>query len=386
MITLLVDAEVFAPEPLGRRSLLIGGGEILWMGEGEPALPPGLGVERIDLGGRRLVPALIDGHAHVTGGGGEAGYGSSVPPQPAGVFAAAGVATVVGVLGTDDCVRTTGQLVNAVHGLRAAGLSAFCHTGGYHYPLTTLTGSAREDIVHVDPIIGIGEFAISDHRSSQPTPDEFRRVASEAHVAGLMTGKAGILHLHLGDGPRGLELVRRAIAETELPARVFQPTHVNRNARLFAEAIELTRSGVVIDVTASPEEGPGVGDDEVPATRAVAAILDGAVDPRRWTVSSDGGGCLPVFDAEGRIAHLDVGRPSTLPALLARLLDAGRPLEAILPGFTRNVADLLRLPRKGRIAVGADADLLALEDGSHGVRDLWARGRRLVAEGRLLVS
>ena len=64
--------------------------------------------------------------------------------------------------------------------------------------MATLTGSVRDDIVFVDPILGVGELAISDHRSSQMTLDEFLRVASDAHVAGLMTGKAGVVHLHLG--------------------------------------------------------------------------------------------------------------------------------------------------------------------------------------------
>ena len=56
---------------------------------------------------------------------------------------------------------------------------------------------------------GLGEVAISDHRSSQPTFDELARLASEVHVAGLISRKAGVMHLHLGDGERGLSLVRR---------------------------------------------------------------------------------------------------------------------------------------------------------------------------------
>ena len=87
-------------------------------------------------------------------------------------------------------------------GLREEGLSAWCYTGGYHVPATTLTGSVRSDIVNLEPVIGVGEVAISDHRSSQPSVEEILRLASEAHVAGLMTGKAGIVHFHLGDGRR----------------------------------------------------------------------------------------------------------------------------------------------------------------------------------------
>jgi beta-aspartyl-dipeptidase (metallo-type) len=82
--------------------------------------------------------------------------------------------------------------------------------------------------------------------------DELLRVAADAHVGGLLTGKAGVLHLHLGDGTRGLSLVRDALAASELPARVFHPTHVNRRKALFDEALALAKQGCTIDITAFP--------------------------------------------------------------------------------------------------------------------------------------
>ena len=202
MLTLIKNANVFAPQPLGVCHLLIGGGRILALSEDNLEAS---GAAVIDLEGRRLVPGFIDGHAHVTGGGGESGFSSRVPPVPLSNFSKAGVTSVVGVLGTDDTTRDTKSLLAQTRALREEGLGAWCHTGGYHFPPVTLTGSVRDDIVHLDPVIGVGEVAISDHRSSQPTLDELLRVASDAHVAGLITGKAGILHLHLGDGARGLE-------------------------------------------------------------------------------------------------------------------------------------------------------------------------------------
>ena len=75
---LIQNAEVYAPRALGLHSLLIGGGKILWMGLGRdlPALPAALQArtEAIDLDGARLIPGLIDGHTHLTGGGGEDGF------------------------------------------------------------------------------------------------------------------------------------------------------------------------------------------------------------------------------------------------------------------------------------------------------------------------
>ncbi len=214
LMELLRNAELYAPEPRGRAHLLIAGESVVWIGAEAPALPRALGVVERDLDGRRVIPGLIDGHVHLTGGGGEAGPETRVPPVMLSRLTGGGVTTAVGVLGTDDTVRSPAELVTTARGLIAEGLSAFCYTGGYHFPPVTVTGSVRQDIVLIDLILGVGELAISDHRSSQPSLDELLRVAADAHVGGLMSGKAGIVHLHVGDGDRGLELVRQAL-ETE---------------------------------------------------------------------------------------------------------------------------------------------------------------------------
>ncbi|CAG0908855.1 unnamed protein product, partial [Cyprideis torosa] len=246
-----------------------------------------------------------------------------------------------------------------VYGLREEGLSAWCWTGGYHLPLTTLCGSARRDIVFLEPVIGIGELAISDHRSSQPTFDEFCRLASEAHVAGLMTGKAGVLHCHLGDGQRRLELIERAIQETEIPARTFQPTHVNRNRPLFEAAIDLLKTGITIDLTAFPKgsEDPGLS-----AYDALQNLYQAGAAMSQVTVSSDGGGCMPAFDERGELCGLGYGSPETLLETLQLAWRGGEMFDSALRAMTSNVATLLRLHGKGRIAPGHDADLLVVDD------------------------
>lgn len=380
------DAEVFAPEALGRRDLLVGGGRVLWLGQGPLDLPQALRADTrvIDLAGRRLIPGLIDGHVHVTGGGGEAGFATRVPPQPLSRFSSAGVTTVLGLLGTDDVARGPRELLATLYGLREQGLNAWGYSGGYHLPPNTLTGSIRDDLVFVEALLGIGEVALSDHRSSQPTLDELLRIASETHTAGLMTGKAGIVHLHLGDGPRGLELVREALRTSELPPRVFNPTHVNRRRALFDEAVELAKHGCTVDITAFPV---AEGEDAWPAAEALRRYLASGAPADRVTISSDAGGCLPCFDHEGRMTHMDVGSAGALLATLAELTGQGMPLATALPAFTANPAKLLRLPGKGRIAVGADADLVALpDDGSDSTgaaHTVIIRGKVHVTSGRL---
>ena len=147
MLQLLKNAHVFAPDDLGIRHLLIGGGRFLCIDED---VQDYLTTSTCDLEGRRLVPGFIDGHAHLTGGGGESGFASRVPPVPLGHFTAAGVTSVIGVLGTDDTTRDTRALLATTRGLREEGLGAWCHTGGYHIPPVTLTGSVRDDIVYLD--------------------------------------------------------------------------------------------------------------------------------------------------------------------------------------------------------------------------------------------
>ncbi|MDP6520154.1 MAG: hypothetical protein QF411_09670, partial [Planctomycetota bacterium] len=241
----------------------------------------------------------------------------------------------------------------------------------------TLTGSVRGDLTHIDSILGLGELALSDFRSSQPTLDELLRLAADVQVGAMLAGKAGLLHLHLGDGPRGLDLLRAALDTSELPARLFQPTHVNRRPQLFEEALCLARRGCTIDISAFPVEQ---GDGCLSAAQAVARCLDADLPPGSFTVSSDGGGCLPTFSDAGRLLVMEVGDALGLLATIAELLESGRAPEAVLPAFTSSPADLLGLTSKGRLLPGGDADLIVLDENA-GARHVMARGEWHVFDG-----
>lgn len=351
-VVLIRRAEVYAPEALGVCDVLIAGGVIAAIGPNLSAPPSDWPVEVVDATGLRLVPGLIDVHAHITGGGGEGGAHTRVTPVAAASFLDAGVTTVIGLLGTDCTTRSIAENLACARGLEHYGLHALCYTGGYQVPPVTLTGSVRGDIVHVDRIVAVGEVAISDHRSSQPTFDELLRIASDAHVSGMMTGKAGLLHLHMGDGERGLSMVFRALDETELPPRTFHPTHCNRNRRLWEEAKELGARGGFVDVTAFPDDDSAVDD--------LVDWLSSGLDPSHLTLSTDAGGCLPTFDADGVLLSMDVGTSETLLGTLRALEARGVSLERALPFCTSSAADLFRLGGRGRVRRGAVADLVLL--------------------------
>lgn len=353
MITIIKNANVYSPSSLGLQHLVIAENKIVYMGDTLPEL--NIEHEVLDANGCELLPGFVDGHTHITGGGGEAGFSTRVPPVPLSKFTRAGVTTAVGLLGTDDTTRSTESLVAQVYALREEGFSAYCYTGGYHLPPTTLTGSVKTDIVFIEPVIGVGELAISDHRSSQPTLNELLKIASEAHVARLMTGKAGMLHLHLGDGKRGLELIRQALDTAEIPARTYNPTHINRQRFLFEEACELAKRGCWVDVTAFETGEVGFEPGE-----ALLRYMQQDLPQDKLTISSDGGGCLPDFNCDGSLRKMDFADSQSMTDIFYELIDDGQKIEDFLPFFTLNVAKLMNFHQKGRIEVGADADLIIL--------------------------
>ncbi|MEM7562047.1 MAG: beta-aspartyl-peptidase [Pseudomonadota bacterium] len=383
MFELLTNANVYAPEFLGIKQILCCAGKIVYIGDSTPHLDDMLDVNVTDLDGARLLPGLIDAHTHLAGGGGEAGASTRVPPLALSQITRAGVTSVVGLLGTDDLTKTPQNLLSQVMGLREEGLSAWCYTGGYHVPVITLTDSVRSDIVNLEPVIGVGEVAISDHRSSQPTRDEILRLASEAHVAGLMTGKAGVVHFHLGDGDRGLSLIRECLEISEIPPRVFNPTHINRNKKLFEEACQLSQQGCNVDLTAFPQDDSDQRGWS--AEEGVLRYLDGGFDSTRLTISSDGGGCLPHFDAQGQLLKMGFASCQAMADCIANLLGQGVDTSIAVSLMTRNVANLLKLQHKGQIAKGMDADLVIL-DTQNRIESVMALGRWHVKSAKQVVA
>jgi beta-aspartyl-dipeptidase (metallo-type) len=239
----------------------------------------------------------------------------------------------------------------------------------------------RSDLVLVDAVVGAGEVAVSDHRSSQPTFDELARLAAECRVGGMLGGKAGILHLHMGTGERGLELVQRIVRETEIPASQIIPTHCNRSEGLLEEALGYAAMGGRIDLTAGlGREGEGIRVEEA-VRRAVAQ----GVPLDRISVSSDANGSLPVFDEAGALVGLGIGTQGALLDTLRALVHGGVvELADACTLYTLNPARFYGLDGKGRIAPGADADLIVLDDALE-LTDVFARGRRAVAAGEVLL-
>lgn len=383
---LIRHAHIYAPEDLGVQDVLVGGEQILKIGRELP-VEAAYGVEVIEGEGKYLIPGLIDGHVHILGGGGEGGARTRTPEIMLTDITRGGVTTVVGCLGTDGCTRTMTNLLAKAKGLEEEGISTYVYTGSYQVPVRTLTNSIMDDLILLDRVIGTGEIAISDHRSSQPSREEFAKIVAETRVGGILSAKAGLVNIHMGDGEEGLSFLRYVLEHTQISPANMLPTHINRSIRLMEDGIRYARElGGYIDLTTSSD--PDFLDpDEVKASVGLKMALEAGVSPEHITFSSDGQGSLPVFHPDGSFAGLGIGRVTSLyREMRDAVLNEGVPLELALRAVTANPAALLKLERKGRIGEEMDGDLVLLDEKNWEISEVFAKGRLMISEGKVLVK
>ena len=388
MVTLIRNAKVYQPEYAGVKDILVLNGKIAAVGEKLKADFGGsVEAEELDAEGMAAVPGFIDSHEHIMGGGGEGGFATRTPEANLKDLVLNGITTVVGCIGTDSVGRDMTALLAKAHGLENEGVTTYTYTGAYQVPVPTLTGSLMKDIMMLDKVIGVGEVAISDHRSSQPSFEEFARIAADARVAGMLSGKAGIVNVHLGDSPRKLDLILKVVRDTEIPASQFLPTHVNRNAALFDECLEFAKDGGTIDFTGNEDiDYWETICDEVRVCKGIRRLLDMGISSDRFTISSDGQGSMPVFNAKGEYQGIGIGKASCLLKEVRECVQKENiPLETAVKGITSNPAAILKLNGKGHIKPGFDADICLLTEEGLKLDTVIARGRIMVEKGKQTV-
>ena len=379
-LLLIKNADVYAPKHLGRQDVLINGGKIVRIGTDLETSYGSLSVEVVDASGLVMTPGFVDQHVHVIGAGGEAGYFSRTPEMRISQIVPHGITTIVGLHGTDGTARNIEALYAKVCSLEQEGITARMLTGSFEMPSATLAGSVRRDILFVDKVIG-AKTAISDRRSSQPTRAEIEHLVAEAYTAGLVSGKRGYTHIHMGNGKRRLSMLMDIIRETELPPYLMIPTHINRDEGLFAQSIEFAKLGGIVDITSgiAPEYG---FEGTIKPSKAIRRLLEAGVDVRQITMSSDANRCMAVYDRQGNYAGLCVTTVETIHKEFCCLVkEESIPMETALQFITTSPAAAIGMyPQKGQLAVGADADLV-LMDSDLSIRKVYAMGRLAAEDG-----
>ncbi|OLS03821.1 beta-aspartyl-peptidase [Tissierella creatinophila] len=374
---LIKNVQVYSPEYIGEKDVLIVNEKISLIEDNIEKFSEKIKV--IDGKDKILTPGLIDNHVHITGGGGEGSFKTRVPEITLSKLIEGGITTAIGLMGTDSTTRSVENLVAKAKALKEEGVSVYVHTGAYSYPSPTLTGEVKKDITFLEEIIGV-KIALSDHRSSSLSEDELAHLASDARIAGMLSGKAGIVVAHMGDGEDGLGIVNRVLEKTEIPIRTIRPTHVNRKKELLMESFEYAKKGGIIDLTCGMS-------DELSPRKVIKQAKEKGVPLENITISSDGYGSFSDYDEYGNLLRIGVSSVKDLLLELTKMAkEENFDLQEALMFFTTNVAKALSLyPKKGIIKESSDADLLMLNKDIELVSVI-SKGKLMMNDSKIIVK
>lgn len=367
---LIKNANIVGEE--GLKNLLIASDKIEKIFEGDSNYPVD---EVYDAEGKTLIPGLIDQHIHITGGGGEGGFNTRVPEIGLSKLIEAGITTVVGLLGTDSETRSVENLVAKSLALTKEGIKTYSLTGSYAYPSPTITGSVKTDIVFVDQLIGV-KIAANDHRDSCLDYKELQRIGAEARVAGMISDKSGHVTIHMGGGKFYFDQINDALEHSNLPITIFRPTHVNRDKKLYEEALNFAERGGYIDLTSGMNKY--MADSKAYQLAKERNVLD------RITFSSDGFGSWSNYDEEGNLVEIGYSPVNTGMKAIREIVQSGESLEEAIKPFTSNVAKVLKLDKEvGFVKEGYFANLVLLNEDLE-IETVISQGQIMMKNGEIL--
>jgi len=382
-ILLIKNGDVYAPEHKGEKDILIINEKIFFIDQN--ILTSALNamdknIKIIDASKCIVIPGYIDQHVHINGAGGEGGPQYRTPPIQLSEFVKAGITSVVGLLGTDGFARSLKALLMKARALEQEGISTWIYTGAYQYPSPTITESILSDIILIDKVIGV-KIALSDHRASHPTVDEFIKVTSEARAGGILAGKAGVVHIHMGGEKQGLSYLFDIIRNTEIPVEQFAPTHLNKkDEEFFWQVVEFGKMGGYIDLTAGVSEEEKSSENIKPG-KAIKRLLKNGVLIEKITISSDGNGSIPKFNEKKEFVGMRIASVSSLHKEFINMVKEEKfSIEEAIHLTSTNIAKHLKLDKKGEIRAGKDADIIALDKESLKIKHVIARGKTLMED------
>lgn len=377
MFTLIKNGEVYAPDYIGEKSVLIAGDKVTKIGNIDEVALQSIGnVNVINAKGKLVLPGLIDPHVHLIGGGGEGGFATRTPELNLSDIIASGVTTLVGCLGTDGTTRHMTSLLAKARGLEEEGVSTYIYTGNYHVPTPTITETVKDDIILIDKVLGAGEIAISDSRSAQPSLHEIAKLVAEARIGGLLSAKAGVTHFHVGIGKNYLSYLHQLIDDYELPPANIYATHITRSKALIDDAIHLANKGAFVDITADQETGEWI-----------KYYHETGGNMQQLTVSSDGNGSMPKFNDKGEMIGLGIlSQKTLLKQIISAIKDYGLNISDAFKLVTVNPAKALKLESKGSLEVGKDADIILLDAENYTLNTVVAKGTIMMENEKVIVK
>jgi len=384
-IVLIKKGDIYNPQHIGQKDILLINDKIFFIDQDMAASTLNVidkNIKIIDASDCIIIPGYIDQHVHINGAGGEGGPQYRTPPVKFSEFVKAGITSVVGLLGTDGFARSLKALLMKARALDKEGITTWIYTGSYQYPSPTITGSIISDIMLIDKVIGL-KIALSDHRASHPTIEEFKRVTSEIRSGGILAGKAGVVHIHTGSEKLGLNYLFDIIENTDIPIEQFSPTHLGRDEESLKNDIKFGQMGGYIDITTSVS--PGLSAERLKPSKAVKRLTENGVSITRITMSTDGNGSMPKWDEKKELIGMTVASVLSLHKEFADIIQEEQlSIEDAARVTSTNIANHLKLDQKGEITIGKDADLLVLDKGSLHIKHVLAKGQILMENEKIM--
>ena len=373
---LIKNTNLYSPQSLGKKDILISNGKIVAIDD--EIVNHSVFSKVWDAKGAITTPGFIDQHIHVIGAGGKHGFASMTPQLHLGDLINCGTTTVVGLLGTDGSTRSIKTLFSKTQALNQEGITAYMYTGYYGLDKVYLMNSLQEDMIYIDCVIGC-KIAISDIRSSYPSALELLRLLRNVRVGGMLSGKKGILHLHLGALSSKMDLLFEIIENYEFPIDHISPTHVGRTKELFDQAITFAKMGGMIDITTGASK-------YIDPYKSVLYALDNNVSINNITFSSDGNAGLDKLDKNNNLVGFKSAPfDKNFEEVINLHKQGGVPLEDALKLITSNPAKNLGLKNKGEVKVNSDADLCFLNSDLK-LNTVIANGKFMMQDGGLVVK
>ena len=384
-LVLIKKGDLYSPEHRGKKNILVIDGKIFLIDRDiSPSVLNGIkrDLKIIDASDCIIIPGYIDQHVHINGAGGEGGPQYRTPPVQFSEFVKAGITSVVGLLGTDGFARSLKALLMKARALDKEGITTWIYTGAYQYPSPTITESIISDIILIDKVIGL-KIALSDHRASHPTIEEFKRVTSEIRSGGILAGKAGVVHIHVGSEKLGLSYLFDIIKNTDIPIEQFSPTHLGRDEESLKNDIKFGQMGGYIDLTTSVPAG--LSAVRIKPSKAVKRLTENGVSIARITMSTDGNGSIPKWNEKKELTGMTVASVLSLHKEFVDIIKEEQiSIEDAVRVTSTNIAEHLKLDQKGEITIGKDADLLVLDKDSLHIKHVLAKGQILMENEKIM--